>query len=385
MRILVAMSGGVDSSAVCLLLQEQGYEVVGMTMRVWDLPRQFAHAATADGTLPACAQGQVADDALEPDFILSARSLAERLGIEHHVVDVREEFRDTVVRYFLDEYEAGRTPNPCVLCNRAFKFRLLAELADRLGCPLMATGHYVQTQEHNGHTYLLMGDDVRKDQSYFLWRVPQEVLGRMRFPLGTMAKPDVRAYLDRCGFAVRARQAESMEVCFVENDYRDFLRQQRPATAARVDGGYFVDTGGKRLGTHHGVPFYTVGQRKGLGIALGQPAYVLRLNAEKNTIVLGSETDLSTHHLLVEHLECVSRNEVLESQELTVRIRYHSQPVACRVQILDDGRCLVTTSQSVSAVSPGQSTVFYIGRRLVGGAIIASQRGIGGILAAMDC
>lgn len=385
MRILVAMSGGVDSSAVCLLLQEQGYEVVGMTMRVWDLPRQFAHAATADGTLPACAQGQVADDALEPDFILSARSLAERLGIEHHVVDVREEFRDTVVRYFLDEYETGRTPNPCVLCNRAFKFRLLAELADRLGCPLMATGHYVQTQEHNGHTYLLMGDDVRKDQSYFLWRVPQEVLGRMRFPLGTMAKPDVRAYLDRCGFAVRARQAESMEVCFVENDYRDFLRQQRPATAARVDGGCFVDTGGKRLGTHHGVPFYTVGQRKGLGIALGQPAYVLRLNAEKNTIVLGSETDLSTHHLLVEHLECVSRDEVLGSEALTVRIRYHSQPVACRVQILDDGRCLVTTSQSVSAVSPGQSAVFYIGRRLVGGAIIASQRGIGGILAAMDC
>ena len=378
-------SGGVDSSAVCLLLQEQGYEVVGMTMRVWDLPRQFAHAATADGTLPACAQGQVADDALEPDFIQSARTLAERLGIEHHVVDVREEFRDTVVRYFLDEYEAGRTPNPCVLCNRAFKFRLLAELADRLGCPLMATGHYVQTQEHNGHTYLLMGDDVRKDQSYFLWRVPQEVLGRMRFPLGTMAKPDVRAYLDRCGFAVRARQAESMEVCFVENDYRDFLRQQRPATAARVDGGYFVDTGGKRLGTHHGVPFYTVGQRKGLGIALGQPAYVLRLNAEKNTIVLGSETDLSTHHLLVEHLECVSRDEVLGSEALTVRVRYHSQPVACRVQILDDGRCLVTTSQSVSAVSPGQSAVFYIGRRLVGGAIIASQRGIGGILAAMDC
>ena len=383
MRILVAMSGGVDSSAVCLLLQEQGYEVVGMTMRVWDLPRQFAHAATADGTLPACAQGQVADDALEPDFILSARSLAERLGIEHHVVDVREEFRDTVVRYFLDEYEAGRTPNPCVLCNRAFKFRLLAELADRLGCPLMATGHYVQTQEHNGHTYLLMGDDVRKDQSYFLWRVPQEVLGRMRFPLGTMAKPDVRAYLDRCGFAVRARQAESMEVCFVENDYRDFLRQQRPATAARVDGGYFVDTGGKRLGTHHGVPFYTVGQRKGLGIALGQPAYVLRLNAAKNTIVLGSEADLATHHLLVESLECVCRNEVLGSDELTVRIRYHSQPVACRLQALDDGRYLVTTSQSVSAVSPGQSAVFYIGRRLVGGAIIASQRGIGGVLSAL--
>lgn len=383
MRILVAMSGGVDSSAVCLLLQEQGYEVVGMTMRVWDLPRQFAHAASANGTLPACPHGQVTDAALEPDFILSARTLAERLGIEHHVVDVRTEFRDTVVRYFLDEYEAGRTPNPCVLCNRAFKFRLLSELADRLGCPLMATGHYVQTQEQEGRTYLLMGDDVRKDQSYFLWRVPQEVLARMRFPLGTMEKPAVRAYLDSRGFALRARQAESMEVCFVEDDYRDFLRQQRPEMSVRVDGGNYVDTGGKRLGTHHGVPFYTVGQRKGLGIALGQPAYVLRLNAAKNTIVLGSEADLATHHLLVESLECVCRNEVLGSDELTVRIRYHSQPVACRLQALDDGRYLVTTSQSVSAVSPGQSAVFYIGRRLVGGAIIASQRGIGGVLSAL--
>lgn len=383
MRILVAMSGGVDSSAVCLLLQEQGYEVVGMTMRVWDLPRQFAHAANANGTLPACPQGQVADATLEPDFILSARTLAERLDIEHHVVDVRTEFRDTVVRYFLDEYEAGRTPNPCVLCNRAFKFRLLAELADRLGCPLMATGHYVQTQEQDGHTYLLMGDDVRKDQSYFLWRVPQEVLGRMRFPLGTMEKPAVRAYLDSRGFALRAQQAESMEVCFVENDYRDFLRQQRPEMSARVNGGSYVDTGGKRLGTHQGVPFYTIGQRKGLGIALGQPAYVLRLNAEKNTIVLGSEADLTTQHLLVESLECVCQKELLENEQLTVRIRYHSQPVACRIQALDDGRHLVNTYESVSAVSPGQSAVFYIGRRLVGGAIIASQRGIGGILCAM--
>ena len=205
----------------------------------------------------------------------------------------------------------------------------------------------------------------------------------MRFPLGTMDKPAVRAYLDSRGFALRARQAESMEVCFVENDYRDFLRQQRPEMSARVNGGSYVDTGGKRLGTHQGVPFYTIGQRKGLGIALGQPAYVLRLNAEKNTIVLGSEADLTTQHLLVESLECVSQKELLENEQLTVRIRYHSQPVACRIQALDDGRHLVSTYESVSAVSPGQSAVFYIGRRLVGGAIIASQRGIGGILCAM--
>ena len=178
-KIMVAMSGGVDSSAVCLMLQEQGYEVVGMTMRVFDLPRQFA------------------DGAEEPDFVRSARELADRLGIAHHVADVRQEFRDSIVQYFLDEYEAGRTPNPCVRCNRFFKFRLMEEWADRLGCDLMATGHYVRTLHHtDGLIYLLTGTDPRKDQSYFLWRVPQRILRRCVFPLGGMEKSQVRAYLD---------------------------------------------------------------------------------------------------------------------------------------------------------------------------------------------
>lgn len=380
-RILVAMSGGVDSSAVCLMLQDQGYEVVGMTMRVWDLPGQFVHAAGADGALPPCSHGRAGTEA-EPDFIVNARQLAERLGIEHHVVDVREDFSHDVVDYFLDEYEAGRTPNPCVRCNRQFKFRLLAELADDLHCPWMATGHYVRTEQRDGNTYLLMGADTRKDQSYFLWRVPQQILRRMRFPLGELEKPMVRRYLEEKGFALRARQSESMEVCFVEGDYRDFLRSQRPQCASRTDGGYYVDSGGKRLGTHHGVPFYTVGQRKGLGIALGFPAYVLRLNAQKNTIVLGTEQELLTRHLIVESPECVRREDLLAPDgSLSVRIRYHSRPVACTVRDLQDGRFLVTTSQDVSAVTPGQSAVFYIGNRMVGGAIISTQKGIGGILA----
>lgn len=359
-RVLVAMSGGIDSSAVCLMLQEQGYEVVGMTMRVYDLPRQFAEGET------------------DPDFIRSARELADRLGIEHHVADVRKEFRESIVAYFIGEYEAGRTPNPCVCCNRDFKFRLMREWADRLDCAFMATGHYVKTETAaDGFTYLLMGDDVRKDQSYFLWRVPQQTLQRCIFPLGPFEKPQVRAYLDENGFGVRAKQGESMEICFVEGDYRDFLLEQRPDLAEKVNGGRYVNTLGQDLGQHRGVPFYTVGQRKGLGIALGKPAYVVRLNAEKNTVVLGDEADLQTTAFFAENAELVNPEAFFADPNLTVRIRYHSNPVTCRAEILPDGRLLVRTTETLSAVTPGQSAVFYSGRRMVGGAFIASQKGIG--------
>ena len=358
-RILVAMSGGTDSSAVCLMLQEQGYEVVGMTMRVWDLPRQFQDGAT------------------EPDFICRAKTLADRLGIEHHVVDVREAFKASIVQYFIEEYTSGRTPNPCVMCNRDFKFRLMEEQADRLGCGQMATGHYVKTERRGDDIYLLMGDDVGKDQSYFLWRVPQTTLRRCVFPLGGMLKADVRRYLAERRFDVPARLAESMEVCFVEADYRDFLKAQCPDLAERVAGGWFTDATGRRLGQHAGVPCYTVGQRKGLGIALGHPAYVLRLNAERNTIVLGDAKDLETRLLFVEDALWVNEQEALLSDELTVRIRYHSHPVPCRISRLDDGRWLVKTTETVSAVTPGQTAAFYVGKRLLGGAVIASQKGIG--------
>ena len=358
-KVLVAMSGGVDSSAVCLLLQEAGYDVVGMTMRVWDVPRQFAEGGG------------------EPDFVRAARELAARLDIPHFVVDVREAFREGVVRYFLDEYAAGRTPNPCVVCNRDFKFRQMEEVADSFGCRYMATGHYVKTERLGGFTYLLMGDDVRKDQSYFLWRVPQRTLSRCLFPLGSMEKADVRDYLSRRGFAGQASQSESMEICFVETDYRDFLRQQRPGLAESVEGGAFVDTSGRRIGSHHGVPFYTVGQRKGLGIALGKPAYVVRLNAAKNTVMLGDEADLLASAFFAEDLQAVDEEEFFSAPGLAVRVRYHSQPVPCGVERLADGRLLVRTAVPVSAVTPGQSAVFYVGRRLVGGAVIGSQRGIG--------
>ncbi len=358
-KVLVGMSGGIDSSATCLMLREQGYEVTGVTMRVWDLPRQFD--AGSD----------------QPRFVDDARRLADRLGMAHYVADEREAFRRIVVGNFIDEYLAGRTPNPCVLCNPQFKFRVLTEWADRLGCEAIATGHYVRTCQLNGHTYLTTGTDPRKDQSYFLWRLSQDVLGRCVFPLGGMTKPDVRRYLGNRGFVSLARQSESMEACFIEGDYRDFLRSAVPDLERRVETGWFVDNGGRRLGRHRGVPFYTVGQRKGLGIALGRPAYVLRLNAEKNTVVLGSADELLAPALLVERWQAVDEDELTDSPDVTVRLRYHDAPRPCRPERIDDGRLLVRLDHPAAAISPGQSAVFYIGQRLVGGGYIASQRGIG--------
>ena len=358
-RVLMGMSGGIDSTAACLMLQEQGYEVVGVTMRVFDLASQL-------------------DSEGMPRFIAEAREVAGRLGIEHHVADEREGFRSKIVQYFIDEYMQGRTPNPCVMCNPLFKFRVLIEWADRLDCAYIATGHYVQTICKGGHHYIVTGDDPQKDQSYFLWGLGQEVLARCIFPLGGWRKPDVRQYLADKDFALKAKEGESMEVCFIENDYRDFLRNYCPEIDSRVGQGKFVDSAGRTLGTHQGYPYYTIGQRKGLGIALGKPAYVLKLNPDKNTVMLGDAQDLVTRYMLVEQLKVVDDERFASEEGLSVRIRYRSKSVLCGiVREVDDGRVLVRFDEEVASVTPGQSAVFYVGNRLVGGAFIASQRGIG--------
>ena len=358
-RVLVGMSGGIDSSATCIMLQKQGYEVVGVTMRTWDVASQFA-----------------TPEQEEPDFILEARALAERLGIEHHVADVREEFKQVIVKYFIDEYMQGRTPNPCVMCNPLFKERLLCEWADKTDCAWISTGHYCRLDERNGHLYIVAGDDMTKDQSYFLWRLPQEILRRFIFPLGNYTKQEVREYLKDKGFESKAKEGESMEVCFIEGDYRDFLRQQIPDIDTKIGPGYFVDSKGVKIGQHKGFPYYTIGQRKGLGIALGHPAHVLRINAEKNTVMLGTADDLKTEYMLVEDALLIDTNEVLQCENLTVRIRYRSKPIPCQVLPLEDGKMLVRFLSEASAIAPGQSAVFYDGQRVLGGAFIASQRGV---------
>lgn len=346
-RVLVGMSGGIDSTATCLMLQEQGYEIIGLTMWVWG------------------------------DEPLEARQLARSMGIEHHVADEREAFRNVIVQNFIDEYRQGRTPNPCVMCNPLFKFRILTEWADKLNCRYIATGHYTRLEELNGKIYIVAGDDEKKDQSYFLWRLGQDVLRRCLFPLGAYTKLQVRDYLRDKGYTLKAEEGESMEVCFIKGDYRDFLREHSPEIDDEVGPGWFVNSEGVKLGEHKGFPYYTIGQRKGLEIALGKPAYVLKINPQKNTVMLGDAEQLQTEYMLAERDRIVDEQELLACESLAVRIRYRSRPIPCRVKRLEDGRLFVHFREIASAVAPGQSAVFYDGRRVLGGAFIASQRGIG--------
>ena len=353
------MSGGIDSSATCIMLQEKGYEVIGVTMWTWDIASQFSSPQQEF-----------------PNYVIEAQQLAARLGIEHHVADVRKEFKEVIVKYFIDEYMNGRTPNPCVMCNPLFKERILCEWADRLGCEMIATGHYSRLEDINGHRYIVTGEDCTKDQSYFLWKLPQQYLKRMMFPLGGMTKQMVREYLAQKGFEAKAKGGESMEVCFIDKDYREFLKEHCPDIDEKIGPGYFVDSKGLKLGKHKGCAYYTIGQRKGLDIALGKPVYVLKINAQKNTVMLGDVEDLLADYMLVDDVNVIDREELLACNNLSVRIRYRSRPIPCRLHFLDDGRLLVRFAQPASAITPGQSAVFYDGLRVLGGGFIASQNGL---------
>lgn len=350
-RVLVGMSGGIDSTATCLMLKEQGYEIIGLTMWVWG------------------------------DEPVEARQLADSMGIEHHVADEREAFRKIIVQGFMDEYCRGRTPNPCVMCNPMFKFRILAEWANKFNCAFIATGHYTRLEERNENVYIVAGDDDKKDQSYFLWRLGQDVLKRCLFPLGTYTKLQVREYLREKGYQLKAEEGESMEVCFIKGDYRDFLREHSPKIDREIGAGWFVNSEGVKLGEHKGFPYYTIGQRKGLEIALGKPAYVLKINSQKNTVMLGDVEQLKAEYMLAEQDHIVDEQEFFSASDLAVRIRYRSKPIPCTVKRLEDGRLFVHFLSEASAIAPGQSAVFYIGRRVVGGSFIASQRGIGLVIA----
>ena len=344
--VLVGMSGGIDSTAVCCMLLEQGYHVEGLTF------------VTCESSMKAAE---------------SAALLATRLGIPHHVADVRESFKEKVITPFIESYLSGYTPNPCVNCNLLVKFALLEEWADRLNCLNIATGHYVRVEKHCGKYHIVTGDDAHKDQSYFLWRLTQQQLSRVIFPLGGMEKPDVVSYLKKQGYGNVADGGESMEVCFIPGDYRDFLRDNVPNVDKRFSGGFFVDSEGHKLGTHKGFPFYTIGQRKGLGIALGYPAYVTKINPLKNTVMIGRESELFTRYILIEEPQWVG--EV--SDNLSVRIRYRSVPIQCDLpRRVSDTLWLLTLHAEASAITPGQSAVFYNDNMVVGGAFIAQQRGI---------
>ncbi|RMF24912.1 MAG: tRNA 2-thiouridine(34) synthase MnmA [Bacteroidetes bacterium] len=356
-RVLVAMSGGIDSTVTAMMLHEQGYEVIGITMKTWD----YATSGGSRKETGCCSL----------DSINDARMVAVDRGFHHFIVDIREEFGDYVIDNFVDEYLAGRTPNPCVLCNTHIKWSAMLRRADALDCEFIATGHYAIIDEHQGRKFVRRAVDRNKDQSYVLWGLSQECLRRSLFPLGTYTKPEVRRMAAEWGYTELSKKSESYEICFVpDNDYRGFLKRRVEGLEERVKGGYFVNTKGEILGTHQGYPFYTVGQRKGLGIALGQPMFVTEIIPETNTVVLGTEDELVRNGMVVGQVNAMKYDPLPQGLEVVTKIRYRHQGALSTLHTTPDGEVEVHFHANVKGVAPGQSAVFYEGDDVVGGGII---------------
>lgn len=355
-KVLVAMSGGIDSTVTALMLHEQGYEVVGITMKTWD----YASSGSSKKETGCC----------NLDSFNDARAAAVHHGFPHFVLDIRDEFGDSVINNFVDEYLAGRTPNPCVLCNTHIKWRALLKRADAMDCASIATGHYGQIREENGRCVISKGIDELKDQSYVLWGLQQDVLGRTLLPLGRYRKTEIRQMAFDFGYPELAKKAESYEICFVpDNDYRGFLKRRVDGLEEKVDGGNFVLKDGTIVGRHRGYPFYTVGQRKGLEIALGRPVFVTAIIPETNTVVLGGEDDLQQQEMRVAGINMVKYDHIPEGMEVTTKIRYKDRGALSNLYN-DNGQVRVHFYENVKGIAPGQSAVFYEGDDVIGGGII---------------
>ncbi|MCB0723125.1 MAG: tRNA 2-thiouridine(34) synthase MnmA [Ignavibacteriae bacterium] len=351
--VVVAMSGGVDSAVAASLLKDEGYDLIGITMKTWgydDIPERDSGCCSLE-------------------TIYSARSVADSLGFPHYTLDFTDKFNETVIDNFITEYMRGYTPNPCVLCNKVIKWGALLEKAESLGADYVATGHYAKLNHAEGRHFVSVAEDRNKDQSYALWRVSQYALSKTLFPLGSYTKPEIREMARKMNLKP-ADTPDSQEICFVPNeDYRALLNLRLPDRMESLTDGDVVYHD-EKVGTHKGFPYYTIGQRRGLNIALGKPVYVSRLDPEHNVVFIDDEEGLYKSGFMTKESNMLKVEKLDKPAELNVKIRYNDSGSPAIVEQMDDDRFRVVFKDKKKSIAPGQSAVFYEGDDVIGGGII---------------